>query len=44
MENLMLDIMYELPNIAGEVAKVKITGECVLDDISYLHIKDEEVA
>jgi len=45
IENLMLDIMYELPNIAGEVAKVKITGECVLDGASPIFIsRDEEVA
>jgi len=45
MEKLMLDIMYDLPNIASEIAKVRITEECVLKGASPIYIsRDEEVA
>ncbi|HPP14122.1 MAG TPA: ATP-dependent Clp protease ATP-binding subunit ClpX [Acetomicrobium flavidum] len=45
MEKLMLDIMYDLPNIASEIAKVRITEECVLRGASPIYIsRDEEVA
>jgi len=41
----MLDIMYDLPNIASEIAKVRITEECVLKGASPIYIsRDEEVA
>lgn len=45
MEKVMLDIMYELPNISNEVAKVRITEKCVLEGASPVYIsRDEEVA